>query len=330
MIVDFKEIPAANSSDGNQDQFELFARDFVAALGFAILEHPDRGQDGGRDILLREHLTGIRMSGTRKWLLSAKHNAHSGRSVGSEETNIRDRVEKFAADGFLGFYSTLPSSGLANTFDGLKQKMSIDHFDRGLIQQELITNPALESVFRAYFPLSYLRFKSLGGYPATSKDLQTTLTGGDTFPLITFSDGYHVLPNIEAIGSFTLYDLDVSIPSAPAHKMANFSRQTWPFLHPGTKVCGEGLDRVLLFQSDQIVSEIAARNGRFLQISYFSRHTSPSNHQRSLIVQTFTQIYHQIHNSQEKRLTYSNKTSSSDETGEVWVESALEPIKELT
>jgi hypothetical protein len=82
MIIDFNEIPPANSSHGDQDLFELFARDFVQAIGLKIEEHPGRGQDGGKDLLLVETLRGIRLSATRKWLLSAKHFAPSGRSVG--------------------------------------------------------------------------------------------------------------------------------------------------------------------------------------------------------------------------------------------------------
>lgn len=47
-IIDFKEIPQANIANGEQDCFELFAREFFDALGFSVIEDPDRGQDGGR------------------------------------------------------------------------------------------------------------------------------------------------------------------------------------------------------------------------------------------------------------------------------------------
>ena len=49
MILDFKEIPPANGSDGDQDKFELFAREYIEAIGLEIVSGPDRGQDGGRD-----------------------------------------------------------------------------------------------------------------------------------------------------------------------------------------------------------------------------------------------------------------------------------------
>lgn len=37
-IIDFKEIPKANVANGNQDVFELFAREFFHALGFLFLK----------------------------------------------------------------------------------------------------------------------------------------------------------------------------------------------------------------------------------------------------------------------------------------------------
>lgn len=59
-IIDFKEIPPGNSSDGEQDKFELFARDFLKEiLNFTIVSSPNRGADGGKDILCEEIQKGI-------------------------------------------------------------------------------------------------------------------------------------------------------------------------------------------------------------------------------------------------------------------------------
>jgi len=44
-IIDFKEIPESKPSKarpGTQDKFELFARDFLEFVGYAIVDHPDR------------------------------------------------------------------------------------------------------------------------------------------------------------------------------------------------------------------------------------------------------------------------------------------------
>ncbi|MFN7898919.1 MAG: hypothetical protein ACK5N0_04515 [Synechococcaceae cyanobacterium] len=172
-MIDFKAIPQANKTDGNQDRFELFARDFVKALGYEVEEQPGRGQDGGKDLLIRESLTGILQTIPRRWLLSAKHFAHSGKAVGTkDEINIRDRVDTFDADGFLGFYSTLPSSGLINAFKGLKKHIQVDHFDSARIGQYLLTDRRLDSVFKYYFPESYSQFLKMGGYQAATTDDQ--------------------------------------------------------------------------------------------------------------------------------------------------------------
>jgi hypothetical protein len=49
-VIDFKEI-AVPTSGGLRDQFELFAREFLDFLGFKIVVGPDRGPDGGRDLV---------------------------------------------------------------------------------------------------------------------------------------------------------------------------------------------------------------------------------------------------------------------------------------
>jgi len=41
-MIDFKEIPPSNIANGEQDTFELFARDFFHCLGYEILENPAR------------------------------------------------------------------------------------------------------------------------------------------------------------------------------------------------------------------------------------------------------------------------------------------------
>lgn len=108
-IIDFKEIPPANSGNGDQDSFELFARDFVVEiLGLKIISQPNRGADGGKDFLAEEIQSGTISETHIRWLVSCKHFAHSGKSVSdSDEQNILDRVHQHMADGFIGFYSTI-------------------------------------------------------------------------------------------------------------------------------------------------------------------------------------------------------------------------------
>lgn len=158
--VDFTEIAPANSGDGNQDTFELFARDFFSALGLEVVEGPSRGADGGRDLIAFEALSGKVINTTHKWLISCKHYAHSKRAVGgSDEVNVYDRVQKFNADGFMAFYSTLPSSGLEDTLRSYEDRMAIAVWDNEKIEAALIQEISLQPVFARYFPNSYQSWK---------------------------------------------------------------------------------------------------------------------------------------------------------------------------
>lgn len=80
-VLDFTEISEAHVANGQQDSFELFAREFLAFIGYEIERNPDRGADGGRDIIAREMRSGVGSQTIVRWLVSCKHKAHSGRSV---------------------------------------------------------------------------------------------------------------------------------------------------------------------------------------------------------------------------------------------------------
>ena len=53
-ILDFSEIPEAHIGTGKQDTFELLAREFLEYIGFTTVQGPDRGADGGKDLIVRE------------------------------------------------------------------------------------------------------------------------------------------------------------------------------------------------------------------------------------------------------------------------------------
>jgi hypothetical protein len=155
-LLDFKEIPLANGGGGLQDEFELFARDFFDTLGFQIEEDPDRGADGGRDIIIIEKRTGTLGDTIVRWLVSCKHKAHSGESVlEKDEEDIAGRVEQFHCDGFIGFYSTISSSGLSKKINSLKDRYEICIFDHEKIEKALLENTEFESLIKRYFPVSY-------------------------------------------------------------------------------------------------------------------------------------------------------------------------------
>ena len=73
MILNFKEIPEANKGGGLQDTFELFTRDFLSHLGYRIIEDPDRGADGKRDLIVEERVVGLSDEYVIRWLVSCKH-----------------------------------------------------------------------------------------------------------------------------------------------------------------------------------------------------------------------------------------------------------------
>lgn len=167
MILDFKEIPKANTGNGDQDTFELFARDFLEFLGYEILQNPDRGPDGKKDLIVQETRFGISGKTIIKWLVSCKHYAHSGKSVNDiDEPNILDRVSVHECDGFLGFYSTIPATSLGTNLNSLKKKIEIEYFDREKIEKKLLDSPAGIKLSSRYFPRSFENYKTENPKPA--------------------------------------------------------------------------------------------------------------------------------------------------------------------
>jgi hypothetical protein len=142
----------------NGEQFEFFCRDFLSELGLQIVSPPNRGSDGGRDLIAVERRIGNISNTDFKWLVSCKHYAGSGRSVGvSDEQSISDRVKGFNADGFLGFYSTIASSGLIASLERLVETNSISEFqifDHRLIESILISK-SMYLIMARYMPRSF-------------------------------------------------------------------------------------------------------------------------------------------------------------------------------
>ena len=157
-MINYKEI----SHTG--DAWELFARDFLQTRGFYIESPPDRGADGGKDLLISENISGSLNKYKFRWLVSCKHFATSTKSVSeADEPNILERLGSFKADGFIGFYSTVPSSGLNTRLQSLRSNNEIKDyyiFDSKLIENHLITAGYSHLMFR-YFPESYNLIKPL-------------------------------------------------------------------------------------------------------------------------------------------------------------------------
>lgn len=140
---------------GDQDKFELFARDFFEAIGYRIHSAPGRGADGGKDLILIETRQGIANNTEVRWLVSCKHKAHSGSAVlKTDEPEISDSLRAHDCTGFIGFYSTLPSSGLVAKVESMTE---IEHqfFDSSKIEQALLTNIKCLDLAKRYFPESF-------------------------------------------------------------------------------------------------------------------------------------------------------------------------------
>ncbi|MUL11893.1 hypothetical protein GNP59_18765 [Aliivibrio fischeri] len=165
-ILDFKEIPMAHKGGGEQDKFELFSRDFFQNIGYQISSAPGRGADGGKDLILTEVRKGIASNTEVRWLVSCKHKAHSGFSVlKTDEPEISDSLKAHNCTGFIGFYSTLPSSGLVAKVESMAD-IENQFFDSSKIEQALLTNPKCLELAKRYFPISFKNWTDENPQPA--------------------------------------------------------------------------------------------------------------------------------------------------------------------
>ncbi|MFK2873561.1 restriction endonuclease [Dyella lipolytica] len=181
--LDFKEI-AIPTHGPTRDDFEMFARDFLAFKGFKIIVGPDRGADDGRDLIIEEKRTGVGGETNVRWLVSCKHNAHSGSSVTpGDESDIRDRLQMHSCQGFVGFYSTLPSGGLAARLNAANLPYEVQVFDGGRIEAELLASPGGIAIARRYMPSSTAAWSTEHPVPArlfaTDPELKCAHCGKD-------------------------------------------------------------------------------------------------------------------------------------------------------
>lgn len=188
-MIDFKEI------DKSGEEWELFCRDFLNHLGYYIESSVDRGPDGGKDLIVSEQLKGNLGNYRFKQLVSCKHfaNRASSNSVKEvDEPNILERIESFNCDGFIGFYSTLASSGLNTRITQLKENKKIKDvriFDYKLIENYLIRIGYSDLLMR-YFPESYKQVKPLHLVTDEYIPLNCKTCGKDILQEM-FKDQYH-------------------------------------------------------------------------------------------------------------------------------------------
>ena len=173
MVLDFKEIPEANTGSGLQDTFELFTRDFLSFLGYRIIQDPDRGADGKKDLIVEEVIKGITDEYTIRWLVSCKHYAHTGRAVkDSDEISISDRLLQHECDGFMGVYSTLAATSLSGMVARQKHHVIFDHEK---IESFLLESIDGHTIASRYFPISFKNFQMENPIPSNIFGEETEL-----------------------------------------------------------------------------------------------------------------------------------------------------------
>lgn len=123
--------------------------------------------DLGKDLIVEETRAGLIESTKIKWLVSCKHFSFTGQSVTpSDEKNVRERVHAARCDGFLGFYSTLPSSGLTELLHN-QSDIQVNFLDHEVIERHLLASKEGRKLVDRYFPKSA---KKLAHTPAEVYD----------------------------------------------------------------------------------------------------------------------------------------------------------------
>ncbi|MEI6348876.1 MAG: hypothetical protein WCP69_13090 [Bacteroidota bacterium] len=173
MILDFKDIPAGNKGGDGQDQFELFGRYFLKAIGFKIIQHPNRGADRKKDMIVFGKFEG---TNDIQWLVSCKHNAHSkSRHAVNEidEPNIIDRLRINKCKGFIGIYSTIATSNLSNNLYDLKDDLISEIFDHRRIEDYIFQKVERHHLACRYFENSYNKHKDKFFNKQLSENMKT-------------------------------------------------------------------------------------------------------------------------------------------------------------
>ncbi len=107
--------------DMNDEEWEKFSVHVLQEVGFIPISHPAYGVDGGQDYLVEKN--------DLKYLVSCKHYIKSGKHVGTnDEQNISDRLLQFNATGFIGFYSTVITTGLQKRLDEICNNLQYNYY----------------------------------------------------------------------------------------------------------------------------------------------------------------------------------------------------------
>jgi hypothetical protein len=148
-MIDFKELP----EDGVK--FEQLIREILVLEGFET-QWTGVGQDGGRDLIVNEKLKGELSTYERKWLISCKHTANSGKSIGREQAgNISEDCRAIGAQGYILVCSTQPTSSLVDRLNEIEKNQNIiTKFWDSIEIEKRLTKPNTFGLIHTFFPQS--------------------------------------------------------------------------------------------------------------------------------------------------------------------------------
>lgn len=162
-ILDFREICSANAlhksvkhaSLGHSnvaDDFELFCLEFFEHVKkFEIFRFVSNGPDLGIDLGVIENTK----DGPIRWLVSCKHYAHSNQYISDKvEYNIVEKVGSWDCDGFIPFYTSVPSTSLSQALSGAEKYTKVKRFYKQKIESELLSTSSGVEIAARYFPKS--------------------------------------------------------------------------------------------------------------------------------------------------------------------------------
>lgn len=162
-ILDFREICSPNphhssvkdavlGSSNLPDDFELFCQEFFTQVKrFRIFRSVSNGPDLGIDLGVEE----TTIDGPIRWLVSCKHYAHSNQYIPEKvELNIVEKVSSWGCDGFIPFYTKVPSTGLSQVILGAEKFIKVERYYKERIEHELLSNSLGTAIAARYFPVS--------------------------------------------------------------------------------------------------------------------------------------------------------------------------------
>jgi hypothetical protein len=148
-MIDFKELP----SDGVK--FEQLIREMLIRLKLEV-HWTGVGPDAGRDLIAIEKTLGELAPLQRKWVVSCKHYATSGRSVGLDDIGgVTDACAAVDVAGFLLATSTQPSAAVVRRLEELGSggRLTIRYWD-GIEIEKRLNSVETFPLIHLFFPES--------------------------------------------------------------------------------------------------------------------------------------------------------------------------------